>query len=80
MILELIKAGENQFVEFKSSFTKSAIETIVAFANSNHQMSLTEIANQYLKTFNLSWDAYEYPDATLDNLDLDKINFFINKV
>ncbi len=31
---EIILAGENQGQEFKSSFSKEAIETITAFANS----------------------------------------------
>lgn len=31
--LYLIQNGENQFVEFKSSFQKEVIESVVAFAN-----------------------------------------------
>jgi len=34
-ILEIIKAGESETVEFKSSFNREVIETLVAFANSN---------------------------------------------
>ena len=32
-ILELINNGENQTTEFKTSFQKEVIESIVAFAN-----------------------------------------------
>ena len=32
-ILHIIKKGENEKIEFKSSFNKSIIETIVAFSN-----------------------------------------------
>ncbi len=33
-LLDIILTGENQFQEFKTSFSKEAIETITAFANS----------------------------------------------
>ena len=159
-IQELIHQGENQEIEFKTSFGKEVIETVVAFsnakggriivgisdeqeliglslsseteqqwlneikqntspavfpdieftekreqvigiihvkefpvkpvcikgryfirrANSNHKMTLTEIANAYLKTYNLSWDAYDKPDSTIDNLDEEKIISFIEIV
>jgi len=45
--------------------------------NSNHQMSLSEISDLYLKTFNLSWDYYIDNQHSLDNISLDKINGFI---
>ncbi|MFK5976306.1 MAG: ATP-binding protein, partial [Sulfurovum sp.] len=32
-IIELIKSGENQTIEFKTSFQKEVISSIVAFAN-----------------------------------------------
>ncbi|MCU0858215.1 MAG: putative DNA binding domain-containing protein, partial [Pontiellaceae bacterium] len=48
--------------------------------NSNHQMDSSEVANMYLATFNLSWDAYEYPNASLDQLDKRKIRAFIARV
>jgi len=34
-ILSLIKQGENQTIEFKTSFQKEVIESAVAFANTN---------------------------------------------
>ena len=49
-------------------------------ANSNHKMTLTEITNAYLKTYNLSWDAYEKTDSSVDDLDEDKILTFIEDV
>ncbi|MCA1785180.1 MAG: putative DNA binding domain-containing protein [Desulfobacteraceae bacterium] len=150
-------AGENQGQEFKSSFSKEAIETITAFANStggsvyigidnrgnikgveigketlqnwqnqiklntrpslfpdievmdiddkkivslaiqehpikpvscrgkyyqrkknaNHQMTITEISDCHLKTFNTSWDFYQAATHTIEDLSLNKINGFI---
>jgi len=34
-ILHIIKQGENEQVEFKQNFNQQAIQTLVAFANSN---------------------------------------------
>ena len=48
--------------------------------NSNHQMNSSEVATVYLATFNLSWDAYAYPNASLDQLDDRKIKHFIDRV
>ena len=45
--------------------------------NSNHQLSLTEISDLHLKTFNSSWDNYITNDYTLDDISLDKVNTFI---
>ena len=158
--IEIIKTGENETVEFKVTFDKEVVESLVAFANtkggyvfigvsnkikltgidvgketiqnwnnqikqntqpsiipdiytetikgkniviihikefpvkpvstkgryykrvknSNHQLSLNEVTNFYLQTFNLSWDASPYPNQTLDDLDVDKINKFIKSV
>ena len=47
--------------------------------NSNHQMSLSEVSNMHIKTFNSSWDYYEDPNHTLDDISLDKVNSFIEK-
>ena len=48
--------------------------------NSNHQMSSSEVATMYLATFNLSWDAYEYPNASLEQLNETKIKRFVERV
>jgi len=45
--------------------------------NSNHQLSLTEISNLHLKTFNSSWDNYVTNDYSLEDISLDKVNQFI---
>ena len=47
--------------------------------NSNHLMTPVEISDMYLKVLNLSWDAYEYPDETIESLDIIKINKFLQK-
>ena len=144
-LINIMEQGENEQIEFKASFGKEAIETIVAFANtlggkiivgindlgvpiglelspetiqkwlnqikhstspavipdienskingnniavitvneypvkpvsfkgkyykriknSNHQMMPSEISDMYLQGLNLSWDAYEYPNACI---------------
>ena len=159
-LLEDIKKGESQTVEFKNSFQKEVIETIVAFANarggkifigvsdtgeivgvelnkesiqnwinqvkqntspsvipnmevveieekqvvaidvkeypikpvsyknryllrrqnSNHVMSMEEIANEYLKTKNSSWDYYVDEGQNLNDISLEKVEQFIKKI
>ena len=48
--------------------------------NSNHQISPAEIAEMYLKSLNVSWDAHEYPKVKLDDLDINKINLFCKMI
>ena len=159
-ILEQISRGEGQTIEFKSSFQKEAIESIVAFANakggkvfigvsdkgeitgvelqkeslrdwinqiklstspsvipdmevvemagkkiviidikeypikpisyrnryflrranSNHVMSMEEIANEYLKTKNSSWDYYVDTMQSFNDISLDKVENFIQRI
>jgi ATP-dependent DNA helicase RecG len=49
-------------------------------ASSNHQLGLGEIADLYLQSLQLSWDAHEAANHSLDSLSLPKINRFINQV
>ncbi len=44
-IVELIHTGENQHTEFKASFQKEVIETVVAFANSQGGQIVVGVAN-----------------------------------
>ena len=154
---QLLQQGENEKLEFKTSFGREAIETLVAFANakggtlligindsgevtgvsvsgeslqqwinqvksatspsivpetellkhhgknvvmlwvpaypvkpvsikgkyfirkhaSNHLMSLEEIANEHLKTINLSWDFAIDPNHGIKDVSLDKVNRFV---
>ena len=48
--------------------------------NSNHQMNLTEISNMHLQSLQLSWDAYEAQDTSMEDLDFDKIDRFFIKI
>lgn len=41
--------------------------------NSNHLMSVAEVANMHLQTVNSSWDYYPRPEKTTDDLSLKKI-------
>ncbi len=159
-ILETITQGESQTVEFKSSFQKEVIESVVAFANakggkvfigvsdkgdivgieltqeslqnwinqikqntspsvipdmevveiddkqivvidvkeypvkpvsyknryltrrqnSNHIMSMEEIANEYLKTKNSSWDYYVDNRQSFSDISLGKVEQFIQTI
>ncbi len=44
---------------------------------SNHLMSLEEIANEHLKTINLSWDFALDPQHGLNDISLEKVNRFV---
>jgi len=159
-ILNIIGKGESQTVEFKASFQKEVIETVVAFANakggkifigvadnaellgiavyqesvqnwinqiklstspsiipnitlekiedktiviidvkeypikpisyknryflrsanSNHLMSMEEIADEYLKTKNSSWDYYVDTTQSFNDISLEKIDRFVKRI
>ena len=159
-LLHIIANGENETVEFKTSFQKEVIESVVAFANSyggkifigvddrgkvlnidttnetvqnyintikqntqpsiivdmdeyivedktillidvkeypikpisyknryllrrknsNHIMSMEEIANEYLKTKNSSWDYYVDNTQDFKDISLEKIDKFIKRI
>lgn len=49
-------------------------------ANSNHRLTLTEIANLHLSSLQLSWDSYKHPHSTINNLDANKLQDFIDRV
>ena len=49
-------------------------------ANSNHRLSLTEIANLHLQSLQLSWDSYPDVQACLESLDDGKVEAFIDRV
>jgi len=158
-IKNIISNGENETVEFKQSFTKAVIETLVAFSNtnggqvfigvdnngkikgvsiteetvqkwineikqntnpqvipnadvykinkkqivvltaieypikpvsskdkyykrvlnSNHKMSLTEVANEHLRTINGSWDYYPDPNHSLEHISIAKVEKYIKE-
>ena len=48
--------------------------------NSNHQLSLQEISDLYLQTFNASWDNYLTSQYTIENISEKKVNHFIEQV
>lgn len=48
--------------------------------NSNHLMSIDEIANEHLKTINSSWDFYVDPNHSLKDISLEKISRFIKNI
>ena len=48
--------------------------------NSNHVMSMEEIANEYLKTKNSSWDYYVDERQSFNDISLNKVEQFIKKI
>ncbi|MEI6575565.1 MAG: RNA-binding domain-containing protein [Bacteroidota bacterium] len=48
--------------------------------NSNHQLSVIEIADLSLQSLQVSWDSYPAPNITIDDIDLLKVEKFIRKV
>lgn len=47
--------------------------------NSNHQLSLREIAELHLRSFNSSWDRYINPSYKIDQLSLSKVIDFVDR-
>jgi ATP-dependent DNA helicase RecG len=47
--------------------------------NSNHQLSPTEISDMSMQSLQLSWDSYLSPHCSIDDLDILKIEKFIDK-
>jgi hypothetical protein len=41
--------------------------------NSNHKMSLTEVANEHLRTISGGWDYYVDPNHSLEHISIEKI-------
>jgi len=77
-LLDHIAAGESQTLEFKASFDKACIATLVASAN--HAQALNEISDLYVQSLRLSWDAYEARGYTTDQLSVVKIQCFLRLV
>ncbi|MDR2448583.1 MAG: putative DNA binding domain-containing protein [Prevotellaceae bacterium] len=49
-------------------------------ANANHQLSSGEVADLHLKTVNSSWDCYIREDVSMEEVSLDKVRVFVEKV
>lgn len=47
--------------------------------NSNHLMSIQEVADMQLRTFNTSWDNYVTHQYSMDEISLEKVSRFINE-
>jgi ATP-dependent DNA helicase RecG len=48
--------------------------------NANHQLQTSEIAELHSQSLQKSWDAYPNPTASIEDIDLNKVSVFINKV
>jgi len=49
-------------------------------ASSNHQMPLSQIADMYLQSLQVSWDSYPHEQSGLDDLAIDQVMHFIAEV
>jgi ATP-dependent DNA helicase RecG len=49
-------------------------------ANSNHLMSIDEIANEHLKTINTSWDFYPDPNHSTEHISARKVKRFVETI
>ncbi|TAJ06667.1 DeoR family transcriptional regulator [Marinilabiliaceae bacterium JC017] len=74
---QVVEMSINEFpikpVSFKGRYFKRV-------QNSNHHLSINEITNLHLSSLQTSWDAYEYPDSTIADIDIQKVEHFINRV
>jgi ATP-dependent DNA helicase RecG len=48
--------------------------------NANHQLSPMEIADMNLQTLQVSWDSYPAQNVEIQDIDLEKVRKFVNKV
>ena len=48
-------------------------------SNSNHIMSLTEVANKHLQTINSSWDYYPDPNHNFEHISFEKVEKYIKE-
>jgi ATP-dependent DNA helicase RecG len=48
--------------------------------NSNHQLDLIEINDLFINSLQTSWDSLPYKDSSINNLDIGKVQNFIDKV
>jgi len=60
-------------VNFKNKYYKRV-------ANSNHLMSVDEIANEYIKTINGSWDFYPDGMHGIESISMGKVKKFIQRI
>lgn len=49
-------------------------------ANSNHLMNTDEIANEYLRTINSSWDYYIDPSHGIETISFDKVRSYLRRI
>jgi len=80
-IIKLLEKGESEKVEFKPSLsqTDKIIESVSAFSKSNQKLRYEEIRNLALKTSKVYWDERVCEDASLEDIDEEKVKFYLEK-
>ena len=74
---EVVSIRVNEFPVKPASFRGRYYKRI---KNANHQLSAIEITNLSLQSLQLSWDSYPAHGKSLEDLDINKVNAFFEKV
>ncbi|MBA7512271.1 hypothetical protein ES705_04275 [subsurface metagenome] len=80
-IIKLLEKGESETVEFKPSLsqTDKIMESVSAFSKSNQKLGYEEIRNLALQTSKVYWDGRVCEEATLDDIDEDKVRWYLER-
>lgn len=80
-IIKLLEKGESETVEFKPSLsqTDKIMECVSAFSKSNQKLGYEEIRNFTLETSKVYWDERVCEEATLDDIDEDKVRWYLER-
>ena len=83
--VEIITEGDKQIAalsipEFPVKPVSCRGKYFKRVGNSNHQMTLSEIANLHLQTINLSWDFTPDSNHSVEDISIEKVNGFIEAV
>jgi len=84
-LLHIIEQGESETLEFKTSFNRAVIETIIAFSNANSGNIVLgvnddkEIVEMRFISLNYSFDSFEV-NAKYNDLDKEALAFFKKRI
>ncbi|ANH80723.1 hypothetical protein A8C56_06800 [Niabella ginsenosidivorans] len=77
VVMDGIKVGVLSVKEFPVKPVAFKGRYLKRVNNANHRLSLSEIAEMHLRSFNTSWDSYINPERSIGTLSLNKVNRFI---
>jgi ATP-dependent DNA helicase RecG len=87
---EVVPSVESVFYEKKNIVVFTVIEYPIKpvsyrnryfkrVVNSNHLMSIAEVANEHLRTINSSWDYYTDPNHSLEHISIKKVEKYMKE-